>query len=108
MAKPSTNYERTIRSIESGSPLKRGSKVDRKGESKRSGTLVRATSSSPESSYYKTTRKADEMVNVKRDPGAGFAAMTLSDKVSKRPMSDADKERGLSTKKKKNYFNVLR
>ena len=50
--------------------------------------------------YFKATRKADEIVNVKRDPGITGTRMTLSDKVVKTKMSDVDKERGLGKKTK--------
>ena len=96
----SEEYKRTMNLIESGSVKKGMKKADRTGEAKISGDLVKASSAAPDSPYFKSTRKADEMINTKRDLGGG-ARMTLSDKKTAKPMSGADKERGVSTTPKK-------
>ena len=97
----SEEYKRTMNLIESGSATKSMKKTDRTGESKKSGNLVKATSGAGASDpYFKSTRKADEVVNTKRDLGGG-ARMTLSDRKTTKPMSGAAKERGLSPSPKK-------
>ena len=99
MVTETEEFKRAMNFIESGDVKKGMKKADRPGESKKSGKLVKATSGAETfDPYFKATRKADEIVNVKRDLGGGTTRMTLSDKVVKKPMSDADKERGLGKK----------
>ena len=91
-------------------------KADRTGESTTSGSLakgkfekIRGDGKEVQDYNDASTRfkasamKADEVVNTKRDLGGG-ARMTLKDKKTSKPMSGADKERGLSPipKRKKN------
>ena len=101
MVTETEEFKRTMNLIESGDVRKGMKKADRPGEAKKAGELVKATSGAETfDPYFKATRKADEIVNVKRDPGITGTRMTLTDKVVKKQMSDADKERGLGKKTK--------
>jgi hypothetical protein len=104
MVTETEEFKRTMNLIESGDVRKGMKKADRPGEAKKSGELVKAlrgaSGTRASDPYFKATRKADEIVNVKRDPGITGTRMTLSDKVVKTKMSDVDKERGLGKKTK--------
>jgi len=55
--------------------------------------------------FRAAAKKADEVTNVKRDTGGG-KKLTLSDRVTKPPVSDADIEKGVAKPKKKAKDNL--